>query len=814
MAACAWISAAGSDGAGGLSLRGVAQVAQDARPAPRRRRTARSRWGSTRGSGSIALSAADGAWPGRSAASLRRRASSSAALAVVVGGRGAARSRGGAASIWSDSSFVDPPRLVELLAGRLLRRQKSGSSLASRSSACRASFLRSSITWASGWPKRLGGAARSCRPPRGRLRSGNRCRPSLPAGGWIDLASRAIASSRAAERLHPGGEGVFLIRAQLVLVAEHRRRASSISPLRASWRRTSRPARALGSPGTSSMSRASRRSSFSAPSRRWRAWSMSPRSIGSAAWRISSMLSRDRPFSASGGSTSRASRRASSSSARWASARALSSAACWDRSAACRVSSRWRSARARACAGQAVGLAASASSRAPRRSGRLAHQAIEVVPHGVLPGLEPVELGAVAGPGPRPRRRAVAGAGQLVEPAALRVSWFSAFELALEFVEPLADGAEPVAGLAEVGEATLPGRRLAGRGRASRGPLSASSSAIWRAGRASGRSRRVLGRDRGRAAGVGRSDCAGVRLAALDGLLPRLVPSAVAAPGRVGGLAKPFGLLPIGRRGLLRARRAVACIAERRSRLSRASIGSAPATIVSSSGDDQATFGPRGAGRLSATRSRYVRPSPGLRPSDGARSEAMPRADREPRPGRLDRDVAGLRLGSRSSGRDGSRSAARPRRPRRRRARRLRRSGCRPGSTSFSPSRPRPRDRRRSIGPDDHPARVRAGCRSRARRAAPACTGRTPRRRGSSSPSGRHRPGSRRCGTGFVPAGLGHPTLDRADGPARRDVERDATPFERLDPGRVAGDRGRAASCRPAARPGPRSPRRPAARAS
>ena len=245
------------------------------------------------------------------------------------------------------------------------------------------------------------------------------------------------------------------------------------------------------------MSRASLRSSFSAPSRCWRAWSGSPRSIGSAASRICSTLELRRPavFWRAAGRPSSANRRASSLEGRAGRrARALSSARVLrrvGRAGSPRAGVRpGRAPRGRG--GRPRGPPASEQGRS-RRSGRLAHQAIEVVPHVVLPGLEPVELGATT------RVRVDFGrvgepmlaVGQLVElaapprgrpgPGARRV-------LALELVEALAHRRQPFAGPAEVLHAAGPDRQghAGARSSITRADDSASTSATCRAGRASG----------------------------------------------------------------------------------------------------------------------------------------------------------------------------------------------------------------------------------------------------------------------------------------------------------------------------------------
>ena len=274
---------------------------------------------------------------------------------------------------------------------------------------------------------------------------------------------------------------------------------------------------------------------------------MSPRSIGSAAWRISSLLRRDRPFSASGGSTSRARRRESSSRARWASARALSSAACRDGSAAFRASSCCRSDRARA---------SRAAARPPRprpgagrrEVGGLADQAVDLVAYGVLPGLEPVELRPVAG-GLGLVGDPLLASGQSLEPPALRVILVPFVQLALELLQAIADGAEPVGRLLEIGEATLRVIVLPGAVEHRSAALGLELGDLTR-GPGERPESRVLVEIAGETQDAV-DQRAGVRLAALDGLLAGPVPSTFTALGRFGGIAKPFGLLPIGRRGLL-----------------------------------------------------------------------------------------------------------------------------------------------------------------------------------------------------------------------------------------------------------------------
>ena len=127
---------------------------------------------------------------------------------------------------------------------------------------------------------------------------------------------------------------------------------------------------------------------------------------------------------------------------------------------------------------------------------------------------------------------------------------------------------------------------------------------------------------------------AGLGGAVRERLPTRLVPRAVAARGGIGGVAEPLGLLPVGRRGLLQR-------VELRLRLGALRLAPpAPASArparrsSASGGGDQATFGPSGGGRLSATRTRYERTSPGSRRNDFRSSIAVPLADRVPRPGR------------------------------------------------------------------------------------------------------------------------------------------------------------------------------------
>ena len=189
------------------------------------RRTARPRWGSTRGSGSISLSAATAfAW--RSAASFRRRASSSAALAVVVGLSGRGSVSRTCWAIWPDSSFIVRRTSSNFWRVGSCQRQMSGSSFASRSSACRAPFLASSITWGVRVPSVstahvvLFTASRAAS-------SGNFFRPSLPSGGLIVLASRAIASSRRARYFIRAARAAFSSAPSLSLLRTSRR-ASSI----------------------------------------------------------------------------------------------------------------------------------------------------------------------------------------------------------------------------------------------------------------------------------------------------------------------------------------------------------------------------------------------------------------------------------------------------------------------------------------------------------------------------------------------------------------------------------------------------------
>ena len=241
------------------------------------------------------------------------------------------------------------------------------------------------------------------------------------------------------------------------------------------------------------------------------------------------------------------SRRASSSRARWASARALSSAACWAGSAACAGLLALAVGQVAGLAGQPVGLARPRpASRAPRRSGVSRTRRVELVADGVLPGLEPVELGAAARGGRRPRRRSVcwrsASSWSLparARPPGLRSSslrWSSSRR------SPTAPAGSP----AWRRSASAAGRILVLPVRSSIARAdSASSSAICRAGRASWR-----------VAGSSPSD-PGELLEPLDQVAqgpPRVprppaaagVPSAFAASGRVGGLAQLFRLLPAG----------------------------------------------------------------------------------------------------------------------------------------------------------------------------------------------------------------------------------------------------------------------------
>ena len=75
--------------------------------------------------------------------------------------------------------------------------------------------------------------------------------------------------------------------------------------------------------------------------------------------------------------------------------------------------------------------------------------------------------------------------------------------------------------------------------------------------------------------------------------------------------------------------------ASRLIRVRRAWSVSALATIARLWTGDQTTFGPRGAGRLSATRTRNERRSPGFNPRGPRGKAASPRAERVPRPGGL-----------------------------------------------------------------------------------------------------------------------------------------------------------------------------------
>jgi hypothetical protein len=178
-------------------------------------------------------------------------------------------------------------------------------------------------------------------------------------------------------------------------------------------------------------------------------------------------------------------------------------------------------------------------------------------------------------------------------------------------------------------------RRLAGsswslaRSSAAR-PFSASAAAARRAGgRAGGSGTR--GRGRGPAPGADRPRSGPRRRgprAPADAPRPTRRCRARRHRRRSGAPRSPSGWPP----RPPSARRASPASSARSAWPRRACIDSACATIAASGRGDQATFGPRGGGRLSATRTRYERTSPGSRRNDSG--PASPSRSRTGSPGR------------------------------------------------------------------------------------------------------------------------------------------------------------------------------------
>ena len=213
-------------------LDGVAQVVRRTRSMASGARTGGALGHGPAGSGSIALRAL---MAFAIAADRVRRLSRLAELLGGPGGRGrtirsAARSSRRCCVTWLDSSLVIRRASSNFCRVGSVRRHQSGSSFARRSSACRASFLRSSSTWATGWPN--ASAARRVLSAASRAAcSGDRLRDCGPEGGWIDLASRAIASWRRPSAFRRSARASF---SSLLSLSFSRSlgRASLISPLR------------------------------------------------------------------------------------------------------------------------------------------------------------------------------------------------------------------------------------------------------------------------------------------------------------------------------------------------------------------------------------------------------------------------------------------------------------------------------------------------------------------------------------------------------------------------------------------------------
>ncbi len=199
-------------------------------------------------------------------------------------------------------------------------------------------------------------------------------------------------------------------------------------------------------------------------------------------------------------------------------------------------------------AGEPLGLLGLGLEEGAAEVGGLADQGIDLVAYGVLPGLEPVELGAVAG-GFGLVGDLLLACGQRLEPSALGVILAQFIQLVLELLQAVADGAEPVRRLLEIGEATLRVVVLPGAVEHRAAALGLELGDLT-GGPGERPEPRVLVEIAGEELqAVDHRAC--VRLAVLDRLLTGPVPSAFAVPGGFGGVAQPFGLLPIGRRGLL-----------------------------------------------------------------------------------------------------------------------------------------------------------------------------------------------------------------------------------------------------------------------
>ena len=290
--------------------------------------------------------------------------------------------------------------------------------------------------------------------------------------------------------------------------------------------------------------------------------------------------------------------------------------------------------------GQGFGLPGQGVEDLVAELGRRLEQGVQVVLDGVLLGLEPVEQGAVAGPfGVGGDRLLTFGQG--AEPLAVGLALVESVELALKLFQPLVDGGEPGVGLAEVGEALggvvvvagLVEHGAAGLG-LDLGNLPGGSGERAELGIVGEVARQEL-EPIGHGAGLG--------LAVVEGLLASLVPGAVAALGGVGGVAELLGLLPVrGRRLLhgveLRLQRLAAGLAP--PRLERRRAGD-DRQVVARRPDDvrPARLGPV-VGHAHAIRERIAR----LEPERPERERGFSPRRARPQPRQVDRDLPVLGL--------------------------------------------------------------------------------------------------------------------------------------------------------------------------
>ena len=248
-----------------------------------------------------------------------------------------------------------------------------------------------------------------------------------------------------------------------------------------------------------------------------------------------------------------------------------------------------------------VGLVGLTREDVAAKLGRLLEQSVEVVLNRVLLGLELIDGRFATGAlGDR-----LFAPGQVAEPLEVGVAAGQRVKLALEVVEPLDHRGESEVGLAKAVEppAVLGGAaRLVEHGAARLG-LNLGD-LPRRPGELADRRLGVLGQRAGEELEpVGHA--AGLGLAALECLLLGPIPAAIAPLDCVGGIAQLLGLGARLAAAACLIASSLACQPLAFGSASAASTsGSALVTIASEPPGDHVTFGPSGAGRLSATRTR------------------------------------------------------------------------------------------------------------------------------------------------------------------------------------------------------------------